>query len=111
MMANSMKEGAVDAIGATRRGKYTFLMRPRFCSRLRVAAMSERSKRRQHDEPVRKKRTYGTPSDLIPNIRPKMTEVTKIGRSGLANSQNMPSVVDSYRSLILRPAKNQRILR
>ena len=40
-----------------------------------------------------------------------MTVLTKIGRSGLANSQNMPSVVDSYRSLILRTAKNQRILR
>jgi hypothetical protein len=73
--------------------------------------MTERSKRRQHDEPVRKKRKYGTPSDLMPNIRPKMAELNTIGRSGLANSQNMPSVVDSYRSLILRLAKNQRILR
>jgi hypothetical protein len=66
---------------------------------------------RQQELPARKNRKYGTPSDGTPSNRPKITVLIRIGMSGRANSQNLPSVVSSYRSLIRRSARNHRMRR
>src|SRR5258705_11409900 len=89
------------------RGKYTFLISPLADSRLDVTQSVDRSKIRQHDDPARKNRKYGTCSDGTLSSRPNTTVLMKIGINGRAKSQNGPSVVPSYRSWTRCTAKNQ----
>jgi hypothetical protein len=70
-------------------------MSPRFWSRLRVTRITPRSKMRQQEFPARKNRKYGTPSDGTCSILPKMAVLIRIGASGWAKSQNLPSVMSS----------------
>src|SRR3990167_1696030 len=93
-------------MGEISRGKYSRLMRLLCWSRHLVPKRIDRSNRLHGTKPVMKNSTNGTPSDGSRRSPPNTKPPTRIGKSGRANSQKIPSDVPSYKSFTVRTARN-----
>ncbi len=102
VVMKSTKLTAIELIGSSTLGKYTFVIRFEFEIRLKLLSESELEKNDQGSKPANTISGYGTPSWGSFAIFPKTTENIIIVNNGFNKLHNIPTTVCLYLTIMSR---------